>query len=293
MYRWTPHPHLVNFDASTRIRDLPTTPPAGTPSTRTLKQQLAQHVRDIAERQRALFAHDTHAVLLVFQGMDAAGKDSTIRHVLSGVNPAGCHVNSFKAPSSEALDHDFLWRISQRLPGRGTIGVFNRSHYEEVLVVRVHPEYLQGARLTQPELLDDIWSRRYRSLRSFEQHLADNGTTVLKFFLHVSREEQRQRFLARIDRPEKNWKFNPGDVAERARWDDYQAAYEQVLRETSRPWAPWYAIPADNKRYMRTTVAQIIDATLQRLDPSFPVIDDKRRQELAAMRAQLDGGDLT
>jgi PPK2 family polyphosphate:nucleotide phosphotransferase len=244
-------------------------------------------VDELRELQRRLYADDRYAVLLVFQALDAAGKDGTIRAVLSGVNPQGCQVFSFKQPSREELDHDFLWRTSRCLPERGRIGVFNRSHYEEVLVVRVHPEYLDAQRVPDRPSLEELWQRRYASIREHEKHLARSGTLVLKFFLNVSRDEQRRRFLARIDEPEKNWKFSAGDVRESGFWDDYQHAYEQALLETSRPWAPWYAIPADDKHWMRLQVARIVVERLEALSLGYPQVDDARRRKLQEMRALL------
>lgn len=273
MYQWTEDALRVSFDGGVKLSALATAPVERMDKA-TAEARLEEHVASIAERQRMLYAHDTHAVLLVFQGMDAAGKDSTIRKVLSGVNPAGCAVWSFKRPGPIALEHDFLWRCQERLPARGTIGVFNRSHYEEVLAVRVHPELLEYANLRGRHMLQDIWSRRFRSIRTWEQHLADNGTIILKFFLHLSKEEQRQRLLRRLERPDKHWKFDPADLAERARWDDYQRCYKDVLNETSRPWAPWYAIPADHKPSMREAVARIVRHTLERLDLTWPAPPD-------------------
>ena len=219
--------------------------------------------------------------------MDAGGKDGTIRNVFTGVNPAGFQVSSFKAPSDEELDHDFLWRVAQQLPERGRIGVFNRSHYEEVLVVRVHPEFLEGQRLPNADL-DAIWGERFESIRNFEKHLAENGTIIVKFFLNVSFEQQTQRLLRRIDKPSRNWKFNSGDVKERERWPDYMRAFEDALNETSRPWAPWYAIPADNKPYMRLQVARIVQETLESLGVDFPKIDEAARHALAGCREVLE-----
>jgi len=236
-----------------------------------------------------LYARDEDAVLLVFQAMDAAGKDGTIRAVLDGVNPAGCQVSSFKQPSAEELDHDFLWRTTKRLPERGRIGVFNRSYYEEVLVVRVHPGYLDAQRLPGGIDLSTIWEERFESIREHEKHLARNGMRILKFWLNVSREEQRRRFLSRLDEPEKNWKFSAGDVKERGHWDAYMQAYEAALAATSRPWAPWYAIPADDKPFMRLAVAEIIVKTLRSLDLAWPEVDDDAQAGFAAMRAQLEG----
>jgi PPK2 family polyphosphate:nucleotide phosphotransferase len=220
--------------------------------------------------QKALYAADRHSVLIVFQGMDAAGKDSTTRAVMTGINPAGCQVFSFKKPTSNEIDHDFLWRIYRSLPQRGRIGIFNRSHYEEVLVVRVHPEILDGQKLPFDVDRDTIWEDRFESIRNFERHLALNGTVILKFWLNVSRDEQRKRFLSRLNEPDKHWKFNPADIGERQHWDDYMHAYEEALNATSREWAPWYAIPADRKPYMRATIAEIIVDALDSLGLEYP-----------------------
>ncbi len=283
-------PYLVPFDGSFRVADAPTTPPKDAPGKKESKRRLADLVDELRELQRVLYADDRHSVLLVFQAMDAAGKDGTIRAVLSGVNPAGCHVSAFKQPSNEELDHDFLWRTAKRLPERGRIGVFNRSHYEEVLVVRVHPEYLGGQRLPgSPDNLDELWEQRYRSIADHEHHLAENGTVILKFWLNVSRDEQRQRFLARLDEPEKNWKFSEGDVREAEHWDAYMDAYEAALNATSTPSAPWYAIPADDKHVMRTTVAEIVTKTLRGLDMNYPEVDAASRARFDEMRRLLGG----
>jgi PPK2 family polyphosphate:nucleotide phosphotransferase len=220
--------------------------------------------------------------------MDAAGKDSTIEHVMSGVNPQGCQVYSFKAPSSEELDHDFLWRTTCRLPERGRIGIFNRSYYEEVLVVRVHPEFLAGQKLPPRLVGQDIWEERCGDIRAFESYLARQGTAIVKFFLHVSKEEQRQRFLARLEEPEKNWKFAARDVQERAHWQEYMDAYEYCIARTAAAHAPWCVIPADHKWYMRTAVAEIIVERLESLDLHYPKVDDKKKTELAAARAALE-----
>lgn len=254
-----------------------------------LKRRLKKRVRELAELQRVLYAHDRYSLLLIFQAMDAAGKDGTIRAILSGVNPAGCEVYSFKQPSAEELDHDFLWRTSLRLPQRGRIGVFNRSYYEEVLVVRVHPEYLERQKLPKEVIADKtIWEERFRSIREHEAHLVRNGMVILKFWLNVSKEEQRRRFLARLDEPEKHWKFSANDVRERGYWDSYMEAYQQALVETSRPWAPWYAIPADDKRYMRLAVAEIVVETLQSLDIGYPAVEIDKKAQFAQMRALLE-----
>jgi PPK2 family polyphosphate:nucleotide phosphotransferase len=228
-------------------------------------------------------------LLLIFQAMDAAGKDSTIRAVLSGINPAGCQVFSFKQPTPEELDHDMLWRCTRRLPERGRIGVFNRSYYEEVLVVRVHPQYLQGQKLPYRNKVDPaaIWRERFASFLDYEEHLARNGTVILKFWLNVSKDEQRRRFLDRINEPNKNWKFSARDVEERSHWEKYMAAYQAVLSATSRPWAPWYAIPADNKPFMRLTVAEIIVQSLKKLGLAYPKINREEKAKFAKMRKML------
>ena len=286
--KWSPpkSDFLVPFDGSFRIAEAPTAP-AGKVDKDAVKSERREHTADIYELQRKLYADNRYAALFVFQAMDAGGKDGTIRNVFTGVNPAGFQVSSFKAPSDEELDHDFLWRVAERLPERGRIGVFNRSHYEEVLVVRVHPEFLQGQRL--PKLnLETLWSERYASIRSFEKHLAENGTIIVKFFLNVSLKEQKSRLLRRIEKPSRNWKFNPGDVKERERWPDYMRAFEDALNETSRPWAPWYAIPADNKPYMRLQVARIVRETLQNLGVDFPKIDEAARLALIECRESLE-----
>ena len=239
--------------------------------------------------QRVLAAGDRHAILLVFQAMDAAGKDSTIRAVMQGVDPSGCQVFSFKKPSNLELDHDFLWRTTCRLPERGRIGIFNRSQYEEVLVVRVHPKILDYQKLPGDLDLDAIWDERLTSIRQQEEHLARNGTVILKFWLNVSRDEQKRRFISRLDEASKNWKFEPKDVVERRYWDDYMRAYQAALNATSRPWAPWYAIPADDKAYMRARVSDIIIETLQSIGLEYPEPSAADRAEFAAARAELDG----
>jgi PPK2 family polyphosphate:nucleotide phosphotransferase len=288
--RPVPSPYLVPFDGSFRLAEAETGPPADRPKRKLLKTRLRDLNGVIADRQRVLYADNRYSVLLVFQAMDAAGKDGTIRKVLSGVNPAGCQVFSFKQPSSEELDHDFLWRVAKRLPERGRIGVFNRSHYEEVLVVRVHPEYLGGQNLpVEDPGSDAFWNRRLASIEAWERHLAETGTVVLKFFLNVSREEQRHRFLARLDEPEKNWKFSVGDVKERGHWPEYMAAYEAALAATSRPWAPWYAIPADDKDFMRVAVAGIVASTLEELPVAYPDVHDRDRARFSEMRDLLEG----
>jgi PPK2 family polyphosphate:nucleotide phosphotransferase len=282
-----PSPYLVPFDGTFRVEEAPTAPPEGAPGKAELKDSLERSVDRIDDLQRRLYADDHWGVLLVFQAMDAAGKDSTIRAVLRGVNPQGCEVASFKQPSKRELDHDFLWRVSSALPERGRIGVFNRSHYEEVLVVRVHPEYLRGQRLPRGEPLVDVWEGRFQSIRDFEQHLARNGYLILKFFLNVSREEQAERFRRRIDRPEKNWKFSEGDLAERALWAEYMDAYQGALNATSRPWAPWYAVPADDKPFMRSAVAEIVEKSLISLGLSYPSLGAEETARLQDLRTRI------
>jgi len=280
----------VPFDDSFQLSDASTEPPEGTPEKAVLKERLKDLNRELADLQRVLYAHDRHALLLVFQAMDAGGKDGTIRAVLRGVNPAGCQVFSFKQPSQEELDHDFLWRTAKKLPQRGRIGVFNRSHYEEVLVVRVHPEYLADQKLPfQGAGSEAFWARRLATIRTWERHLADTGTVVLKFFLNLSREEQRRRFLKRLDKPKKHWKFSVDDVTKREHWDEYMAAYESAVAATSRPWAPWYAIPADDKSYMRFAVAEIVVETLKSLRLTYPEVHESERARFAEMRALLEG----
>jgi len=282
-------PYLVPFDGTFRVADAPTAPPrsGATVDDKKRAKKLKKRVKQLDKLQRVLYADDRYALLLVFQAMDAAGKDGTIRAVMSGVNPAGFQVYSFKQPSAEELDHDFLWRTSCRLPERGRIGVFNRSYYEEVLVVRVHPEVLAGQKLPQEAALDQVFDGRFASIRDHERHLARNGTVVVKFWLNVSQDEQRRRFLARIDDPAKNWKFSAGDVAEAKRWKDYMKAYEAALNATSRPCAPWYAIPADDKPFMRQCVADIVVATLEGLPLKVPKPRKKDRQKMAALRGEL------
>jgi PPK2 family polyphosphate:nucleotide phosphotransferase len=249
---------------------------------------LKNHVERLSEQQELLYASNSHSILLIFQAMDAAGKDGAIKHVMSGVNPQGCQVFSFKHPSTIELQHDFLWRTTRDLPERGRIGIFNRSHYEEVLIVHVHPELLRGEGLADvPREDGQIWHDRYRSIVHLEDHLQRNGTRILKFFLHLSKEEQRKRFLARIDKPEKNWKFSLADIAERKFWNDYMKAYEECLTATSSKASPWYVVPADDKKNARLIVSQILLDTLQGLEMSYPKTTDERRQELLEIRKQL------
>jgi PPK2 family polyphosphate:nucleotide phosphotransferase len=253
------------------------------------EQMLERGVELLAKLQDELYAQNRWAVLLIFQAMDAAGKDGAIKHVLSGINPQGCEVTSFKAPSAEELEHDFLWRCAKRVPERGRIGVFNRSYYEETLVVRVHPEYLESQRLPdlQTKKQKAFWNQRFDDINNFERHLTNNGTVILKFFLHVSKEEQQKRFLARIDDPAKNWKFSMKDVKEREHWDDYMHAYEQTVRHTATKHAPWYVMPADNKWFTRLAVASAIAHRLNALDLSYPKLSDDELSELKTARAAL------
>jgi len=283
-------PFLVPFDGSFDVGTAPTAP-GEEPGKKRARKELRKRIKRLRELQRMLYAQDRWSVLLVFQALDAAGKDGTIRAVMSGINPAGCQVYSFKRPSANELDHDFLWRTTTRLPERGRIGIFNRSYYEEVLVVRVHPGILDAQRLPVRPEGDEIWRQRFESIADHEKHLARNGTAIVKFWLNVSPQEQRSRFLARIEEPEKNWKFEPADLAERARWDDYMLAYEEALNATSRPWAPWYAIPADDKPFMRATVADIVVRTLEGLDLAYPTVSDEERAELQALGKTLENDD--
>jgi PPK2 family polyphosphate:nucleotide phosphotransferase len=241
----------------------------------------------LAEEQDKLYAQDRWALLLVFQGMDTAGKDSTIKHVMSGVNPQGCEVTSFKQPSSEELDHDYLMRYMRHVPARGNIGIFNRSYYEEVLVVRVHPELLTAQKLAPQLVTKHVWRERYTDIARYEEYLARNGVVILKFFLHLSREEQKRRFLARLQEPEKHWKFSAADVKERALWDRYQEAYEDAIRHTAVKHAPWYVVPADNKWFTRLVVAGAVVAAITDLNLAYPAVDAIKRRELARAREQL------
>jgi PPK2 family polyphosphate:nucleotide phosphotransferase len=271
--------HRVPYRGHRPASRYPTAAPRGTPGKDALQDELRGLVDELDRLQQLLFADQRFAVLAVFQAMDAAGKDSTIRKVFSGVNPAGFRVHAFGRPSELELRHDFLWRCAQRLPERGRIGIFNRSHYEELLVVRVHPELLAAQRLP-PVAARRLWAERFESIRSFERHLAANGTVIVKFWLNVSRREQARRFRERIENPDKNWKFRLGDLDDRAHWRQYMKAYEDVLRETSREWAPWYAIPADDKAYMRAAVARVMVATMRRLGLRHPPVDDYQKREL-------------
>jgi PPK2 family polyphosphate:nucleotide phosphotransferase len=252
------------------------------------KGLLRQGVELLDHYQARLAAQDTYGVLMVLQALDAGGKDSTIRHVMRGVNPQGVAVHGFRRPSAEELDHDFLWRFNQKLPARGQIGIFNRSHYEEVVVVRVHPEILQAQKLPPDARGEDVWERRYRQINDWERFLVENGFPVVKVFLNLSKEEQRRRFLKRIDRPEKNWKFNANDVKEREHWDEYQAAFSQMLSATSTEWAPWYVVPADHKWFAQVGVSAVLVQTLADIDPQFPTVSDEAREALLVSRVGLE-----
>jgi PPK2 family polyphosphate:nucleotide phosphotransferase len=252
-------------------------------------ETLQEEIELLSEMQDKLYAQDRWGLLLIFQAMDAAGKDGTIKHVMSGINPQGCQVYSFKTPSSEDLDHDFLWRTSRCLPERGRIGIFNRSYYEEVLAVRVHPEFLEKQRLPARLLTNQIWKERFEDISAFERYATRNGIAIVKFFLNVSREEQKKRFLERLDNPDKNWKFSMADARERERWGDYMAAYEEMIRHTASPHAPWYVVPADKKWFTRLVVAAAILEALDDMNLAYPKVDDEKRKELEAARSMLEG----
>ncbi len=252
------------------------------------EEVLSQDVSGLADAQDRLYAADHQSILIILQAMDAAGKDGTIKHVMSGINPQGCQVYSFKQPSAEELDHDFLWRYARAVPERGRIGIFNRSYYEDVLVVRVHPELVKAQRVPDAKVNDDFWSDRFTDINAFERHLTRNGTVILKFFLHLSKDEQRKRFLKRLEDPKKQWKFSPGDLAERAYWDDYMKAYEAAISATSTKWAPWYIIPADHKWVSRALVARIVTSTVESLDLQYPKVTDEQLAIIAEAKKQLE-----
>jgi len=282
------HAYCVPVGAKVSLRKWATVAPLASKSKRQCRKLLQSHVEQLSSLQQIHYAANRCALLLIFQGMDAAGKDGAIRHVMSGINPQGCQVTSFKSPSATELEHDFLWRTTRALPPRGYIGIFNRSYYEEVLIVRVHPQLLDAEfGGTQLKGSNKLWEGRYRSIVNFEQHLHRNGTRIVKFFLHLSKEEQRKRFLARVDDPQKNWKFGVADAKEREFWKHYMRAYEECLGATSTANAPWYLVPADDKASARLIVSQIILDTLSALGSSYPKIDAKKRRELRATRRQL------
>jgi PPK2 family polyphosphate:nucleotide phosphotransferase len=257
---------------------------------KTEAEELLQHLtQQLAELQDMLFAQDRWALLLIFQALDAAGKDGTIKHVMSGVNPQGCEVYSFKEPSTEELDHGYLWRTSKAMPPRGTIGIFNRSYYEEVLVVRVHPELLEAEKLPREGIRGNIWKQRFEDIAAFEQYAARNGTAIRKFFLHVSQQEQKRRFLSRLDEPEKNWKFSADDVRERRYWDDYQRCYQELIQHTAGNHAPWIVVPADHKWFTRLVVSSVIVHALEEMKLSYPTVSAAKRRSLAAARRELEG----
>jgi PPK2 family polyphosphate:nucleotide phosphotransferase len=282
-------PHLVPFDGKFKLKKASTKPPEDAPPKKENVKELDDAVGKLTELQAKLYAQDRYSVILIFQALDAAGKDGTIKAVMSGVNPQGCHVSAFKQPSQEELDHDFLWRVQRALPERGRIGIWNRSHYEEVLVVRVHPEFLDAQRLPRPHKdLDELWSERFDSINEAEKHWARNGAVILKFFLHVSHEEQHERFLERITDPDHNWKFSPNDIVESDKYEKYMVAYEDMLRATSKPWAPWYCIPADKKNYMRRAVGETIVDTLKQLPLAYPTVSKEQRVEMEQYRRKLE-----
>ena len=254
----------------------------------TARGLLERNIRELSEAQGLLYASDSYSILAIFQAMDAAGKDGTIKHVMSGVNPQGCQVYSFKTPTAEELDHNFLWRCMKALPERGRIGIFNRSYYEDVLVVRVHKELVENQRIPNVKAGKSLWKERFEDINAFEKHLVRNGTVVLKFFLNVSRKEQKKRFLERLNTADKNWKFSVHDVEERMHWDDYMKAYQEAMQETSTPWAPWYVIPADRKYIARTMVAGILTQTIKSLDLSYPKLSAEQKADLKKARKQLE-----
>ncbi len=280
---------LVKEDSKLDLKDHPTSYSGDYNDKNEAVEDLQKNVRRMAELQDILYAQDVYSLLIIFQAMDAAGKDGAIEHVMSGVNPQGCHVVSFKQPSSEELDHDYLWRCQKALPERGKIGIFNRSHYEEVLVVRVHSGILQGQQLPADVKADkDVWKKRFKHIRDWEDHLYENGIHVIKFFLNVSKDEQKKRFLERIEQPDKNWKFSMGDVKERALWDDYMKCYTEAIEATSTERSPWYIIPADKKWFTRLAISEVIVKKLESLDLAYPVLTDEHKAELAEAKRLLE-----
>ncbi|MBS0192612.1 MAG: polyphosphate kinase 2 family protein [Phycisphaerales bacterium] len=282
-------PYRVTKGKKFRLKDIDPSDTGPLKSKEEAKEMLERGIGWLAEEQEKLYASDSWSLLLVFQAMDAAGKDGTIKHVMSGVNPQGCEVHSFKAPSSDDLDHDYMWRCARRMPERGRIGIFNRSYYEEVLVVRVHPEYLMKQRLPQQKLGKDLWDERFEDIRNFEKYHTRQGTVIRKFFLHVSRNEQRRRFLERLQQKDKHWKFSASDIAERAHWDKYMEAYEDMICNTATEDAPWFVVPADNKWFTRVVVAAAIVDAVHSLKLEFPKVDKRKMKELEAIEATLRG----
>lgn len=280
-------PYRITDGSKFRLKDIDPGDTGPLASKDEAQELLRQGVEQLAEMQEKMYAQNKWAVLLVFQAMDAAGKDGTIKHVMSGINPQGCQVYSFKAPNAEELDHDFLWRCARCLPERGRIGIFNRSYYEETLVVRVHPKFLVDQHLPDECVGENIWKHRFEDIRNWEKYLSRNGVVVRKFFLHVSKEEQKRRFLERLEQPEKNWKFSHADVAERTHWDDYQFAYEDMIRHTATEEAPWFVVPADKKWFTRLVVAGAIYNTLDSLNLEYPKLDESKVRELAAVEVAL------
>ncbi|WP_081909400.1 polyphosphate kinase 2 family protein [Flavobacterium sp. ASV13] len=276
----------VGDDKNFTLKDKPTSY-FGDESKSAIKEALQMGVKALAAMQDTLYAQDKWSVLLIFQAMDAAGKDGAIKHVMSGINPQGCQVSSFKGPSSEELDHDYLWRCQKHLPERGRIGIFNRSYYEEVLVVRVHEQILRGQKIPEKLITEDIWDERFQDIRNFEKYLNRNGTVVIKFFLNLSKEEQKKRFIERVDNPDKNWKFSAADAKERGYWDDYMFAYEELIKNTSTKKSPWYVIPADNKYYARIAIASAIIHALDEMDLEYPKVSEEKIAELNAVKQAL------
>ena len=281
-------PFRIEDGKDFRLKDFDPCETLGLKSKEHAQERLEHGIARLAKLQEKLFAQDRWAILLILQAMDAAGKDSMIKHVMSGVNPQGCQVHSYKTPSAEELDHDFLWRTSRSLPERGKIGIFNRSYYEEVLVVRVHPELLAREKVPAPLLSNDVWKKRFEDINSFEHYLSRNGIVVLKFFLHVSKKEQKKRFLERLEDQDKNWKFSMSDALERRHWGDYMNAYEEMIRNTSTRHAPWYVVPADHKWFARLVVAEATIGALEHLNLAFPKMDSAKRKELKDARAALE-----
>lgn len=287
MFRHVKHDTLVPCDGRFSIRDLPTRPDKKAPDKHECRELLDEKRRELDRLQRLFYAHDRHALLLIFQGLDAAGKDSTVRAVMHTVDPNGCYVHAFKQPGAEELQHDFIWRTTLRLPARGMIGIFNRSYYEEVLITRVHPELLKAQHLPDDRPSKRLWEERFDSIRHHELHLARSGTLVMKFWLNISREEQRRRFLRRLNRPDKHWKFSEDDIREREYWDAYMQAYQDMLTATSRDYAPWYAIPADNKPYARMLVATLIVERLKHLELNYPQPDAAMHEHFEKLKQLL------